>query len=287
MHSYSPTELAQQLARNSAPYFDPLAKISWDRLNTDDYWLPPTALSLYGVPAFAALSEHQRRRLSQYEFLNFIEAGLWLEALFMQRIAVALRRRQARAVMRYRLHELREEAGHSLMFLEIMERSGLALAQRPYRQLWLAQAFVRFAPMDSLAFALATALGEEIPDRLNRFVRKHHAEINPAIAQVCTAHIIDEARHIAFAHDAIDRRLASLPHWRHSPLARFTGVLLRQFIDVFYFPHADLYEQAGLYPGSYWVRTARANPARRAFVRECINPTLQHFARHGLHLRTP
>lgn len=284
MHNYSPTELAQQLTRNSAPYFDPLAKIAWDRLNTDDYWLPPTALSLYGAPAFAALSELQRRRLSQYEFLNFIEAGLWLEALFMQRIAASLRRPQARAVMRYRLHELREEAGHSLMFLEIIERSGLALAHRPYR-LWLAQTFVRFAPLESLGFALATALGEEIPDRLNRFVRKHQTEINPAIAQICTAHIIDEARHIAFAHDTIDRQLALLRPWRQAILARFSGVLLRQFMNVFYFPHADLYEQAGLYPGAAWARAARKNSARRAFVQECLDPTLKRLERRGLHLR--
>lgn len=285
MNNYSPAELAQQLARNSTPYFDPLAKIAWDRLNTDDYWLPPTALSLYGLPAFASLPELQRRRLSQYEFLNFIEAGLWLEGLFMQRLAGSLRRPQARAVTRYRLHELREEAGHSLMFLEVMERSGLALAYRPYRHLWLAQTFVRIAPLESVTFALATALGEEISDRLNRYVRKRQAEVNPAIAQICTAHIIDEARHIAFAHDSIERQLATLPAWRHAALARFVGVLLRQFVAAFYFPRADLYEQVGLYPGASWARAARANPARRAFIDECLNPTLQHFRRHGLQLR--
>ena len=284
MPTYSPADLATQLARNSVPYLDPLARIAWDRLNTDDYWLPPAALSLQGLPAFAALPEAQRRHLSQLEFLHFIEAGLWLEGLFMQRLAASLPAAETAAVAGYRLHELREEAGHSLMFLEVMTRSGLALTHRPYRRLRFAQAIVRLAPLESLAFALATALGEEIPDQLNRFVRKHRTEVNAAIAQVCSMHIVDEARHIAFAHDAIARKLAGLPAWRRAALARVIGALLRQFVNAFYFPHARLYEQAGLVPGTAWARAARANPVRHAFIASCLNPTRQHLAREGLNI---
>lgn len=284
MPTYSPADLATQLARNSAPYLDPLTRIAWDRLNTDDYWLPPAALSLHGLPAFAALPEPQRRRLSQLEFLHVIEAGLWLEGLFMQRLAGSLRAADSPAIARFRLHELREEAGHSLMFMEVMARSGLTLTHRPYRRLWFAQAAVRLAPLESLAFALANALGEEIPDRLNRFVRQHRAEVNAAVAQVCATHIVDEARHIAFAHDTVARRLAPLPAWRRAALARVIGALLRRFVNAFYFPHACLYEQAGLIPGAAWARAARANPARRAFIADCLNPTRQHLARAGLHI---
>lgn len=283
MPTYSPADLAMQLAHNSVPYLDPLARIAWDRLNTDDYWLPPAAISLSGLPAFAAVPEAQRRRLSQLEFLHFIEVGLWLEGLFMQRLAASLHATQMPAIACYRLHELREEAGHCLMFVEIMARSGLALTHRPYR-LWFAQAVARLAPLESLAFALATALGEEIPDRVNRFVRQHRSKVNAAIAQVCSVHIVDEARHIAFANDAVARKLGRLPAWRRAALARLISALLRQFVTAFYFPDARLYEQARLAPGAAWARAARANPARHAFIASTINPTRQRLAGQGLEI---
>lgn len=286
VHPYSSADLASQLARNSSPYVDPLSRIDWGRLSTDDYWLPPAAISLHGVPAFMALPEAQRRRLSQFEFLHLIEAGLWLEGLFMQRLAGSLRATTSATIACYRLHELREEAGHSLMFMEVMARSGLRLTHRPYGRLWLAQAFARLAPLDSVAFALATALGEEIPDRLNRFVRRHRGGVNGAIAQVCSLHAVDEARHIAFAHDTVMRGLADTPTWRRALLARLVAALLQQFIDAFFFPHARLYAQAGLTPAAQWARLARANPVRHAFIADCLNPTRRHLARAGLDLRS-
>ncbi|MHB8744738.1 MAG: diiron oxygenase [Sulfuricaulis sp.] len=80
--------------------------------------MPPEAISLHSVPAFMALSESDRINLSHYEFLNFIEAGLWLEVMFMERIAYSMRHVSwNRAALKYRLHEMREETGHGLMFL--------------------------------------------------------------------------------------------------------------------------------------------------------------------------
>lgn len=83
--------LAAQLSRNSEAYRDPVSRIHWDRLSTRQYWLPPEAISLHDVPEFMALPEADRLHLSHYEFLSFIEAGLWLEGMFMERIARSMR----------------------------------------------------------------------------------------------------------------------------------------------------------------------------------------------------
>lgn len=282
MPSYSPSDLAQQLSRNSSPYHDPVARIRWENLSLEQYWLPPEALSLYGIPPYQTLSDAQRRRLSHYEFLNFIEAGLWLEGIFMERIARALHARgESPGTVQYRLHELREEAGHSLMFLELMERSGLAVPHTRHPRLRLADLFGRYAPRESLGFWMAIVLGEEIPDRLNRYLRSHAEDVCPAVMEVCSLHIIDEARHIAYARAVFEQRLAGLSRWRRMLLRPVIQKLLRQFVDVFYYPRPDLYELAGLLPGHEWARLARRNPHRAAFVDRCINPTLQMFRNRG------
>lgn len=285
MADYSPADLVRQLSRNSTPYFDPLTRIRWDQLGTEHPWLPDAALSLYSVPAFAALAPAQQRRLSQLEFLNFIDAGLWLEGIFLERIARAARRHAGdRTTLRYRLHEMREEAGHSLMFLDVMERSGMSLPAALRRRQPLAQAVGRFAPMESSLFRCAVVLGEEIPDRLNRFIRQHPQGVCPAIVEVCTTHIIDEARHIAFARELLEPRLAALGPLTRAALRVPLQQLLRQFVRVFYYPPAALYELAGLYPGRHWARCAWENPARAHFVQQCIGPTLAIFAHRGLAL---
>jgi hypothetical protein len=285
MPSPASVSLVRQLSRNSSPYHDPVARIHWDGLSHDRYWLPPAALSLHAVPAFMALPEDRRRRLSHYEFLNFIEAGLWLEGLFMERITRSMARAGgSRAELKYRLHELREEAGHSLMFLELIERSGLATPARSGPRRGFAEHFGRHAPLDSIGFWLAVLIGEEVPDRLNRYLRRHPEGVCPVILEIATHHVIDEARHIAYARAVLEARLPFAPAWRRRLLRPLLGRVLQQFVDAFYFPRAELYERAGLTPGRHWQRLARTNPVRRSFVDECLNPTLQMLRQHGLAL---
>src|SRR3990167_6470497 len=79
--------LLRQLSENSLRYRDPVAAIDWSRLDQADFWLPEAALSLCGLPEFDVLAPEVRRRLSQYEFINVMLAGLWLERVFMQRVS--------------------------------------------------------------------------------------------------------------------------------------------------------------------------------------------------------
>lgn len=281
------SNLTEQLSRSSTPYRDPIAGIPWEALDQRAYWLPPEAISLYGVPAFMALPEHQRQRLSQYEFLNFIEGGIWLEGIFMERIARSTRNTRDRRALKYRMHELREEAGHTLMFLELMERSGMRGPPMRHPRLLLTDLFGRYAPLESLAFWMAMVIGEEVPDRLNRYIRAHEGEVSPTIAAMCTLHMVDEARHIAYARGELETRLAGLGSWRRALLTPVMRKLIRQFVSVFYYPTAAVYSSAGLGSGWNWTTLARTNPHRSAFVRRTLDPTLQLLQQQGFAITWP
>lgn len=274
--------LLKQLSVNSEPYHDPLAHLNWDALSLHDYWLPPAALSLAGVASFERQDETVKRRLSHYEFVNFIQAGLWLEGLFLARLSGALKGTESMAEYAYCLHEIREEAGHSLMFLKLMELSGLYLPANSFKRPWLADFLGRYAPMDSRLFWLAVVIGEEVPDRMNRFVRAQGESVNPLIKQMCRLHIIDEARHIARARGHLERGLAHTSPVTRRLLSPVAQLLVRQFVRAFYLPRAEVYVLAGLTPGHDWRRLAYANSVRRDFISQSINPTLNLLARHGL-----
>ncbi|MHB1950266.1 MAG: diiron oxygenase [Acidiferrobacteraceae bacterium] len=275
-------DLLDQLNRNSAAYEDPSSLVAWEQLSFADYWLPPAALSLSGIPEFEALPEDRKRVLSHHEFLNFIEAGLWLEGVFMERMARALRDRGASVPeLRYRVHEIREESGHSLMFLDLIERSGFELSSRRWAPRSL-EFFTRVAPLDSMEFWLATVLGEEVPDQMNRYVRRHRAGVNAAIVQMCGIHIKEEARHIAYAREVVRTKLRGASRPRRAVAALVIRYLLRQFLDAFYCPRPDLYDRAGLSPGRAWYDLSRSNPARQRFLDALVGPSLRSFDPLGL-----
>ena len=103
-------EILEQLSQHQI-YQDPIKRVNWLRLSLDDFWLPEEALSLYGVSEFMVLSDEQRKALSHFEYLHFLEANVWLEGLFMERLArSASYARKNIALLKYHLNELREEA---------------------------------------------------------------------------------------------------------------------------------------------------------------------------------
>ncbi len=279
--------LLAQLNATSEAYRDPLAEVDWARLSLADWWLPAPAVSLAGLPEFEALSEAARKRLSQLEFVHFLHAGLWLERIFMERLAATLHRTGSPLDYAAHLHEIREEAGHSLMFLKLMEQSGLHLPARAFRIPTLADWIGRHVPTGSALFWLAVTIGEELPDKFNRRIRAAGDAINPAVMRMCMLHMIDEARHIARARSVLDQGLRSLGPLRRALLAPVVGILLGEFVRTLFLPRAEIYELAGLAPGARWREAARTNPQRLEFMRQCVEPALTLLQSHGLSIRLP
>jgi hypothetical protein len=267
--------LLRQLSDNSGHYRDPLTAIDWTQLDNGSYWLPEPAMSLYGLPEYASLSPDVRQRLSQYEFINVMHSGLWLESLFLQRLSRRLTPELPRAEYEYFLHELREETGHSLMFLKAIVASGLPLPGRAWRAPRMADFLARHAPTSGALFWLAMVIAEDIPDKFNRHLRNHADAINPVVGQICTLHIIDEARHIAAARSRLDAALSRATPLQKALLNPLMNLLLRQFVDVFYLPPARFYELAGLTHGKWWRKLARNNAVHRAFVNQRLAATLR------------
>ncbi len=265
---------------SGAPYRDPLQILEWGALSTRDWWLPPDALSLHGVDEFESMPVTTQQRLSQHEFLNFIHAGLWLEGIFMQRLGGMLGRAGEAVEYAWFLHEIREEAGHSLMFLRLMDESGLRLP-RPWRAPFLLDVLGRHVPADSALFWLAVMLGEEIPDKLNRHICRADG-INPLIREMAGLHRIDEARHIAYARGVLRGRLERMGRGHKKLLGVAAGALIRRLVRICYRTPAQVYELAGLFPGELWCGRARNNPGRHRFISQCAMPAVNLLRQHGV-----
>lgn len=277
--------LSERLSASSADYRDPLAQVAWESLDPERPWMPEEMVSLYGTPEWEGLTEHQRRYLGQCEFVAFLELGLWLEALFMQRIAARASHGPAHdlADYTYQLHELREEAGHSLMFVEFIRRSGIPPMASRGKRPRMATAFARMAPFDSAGFWATILIGEAVPDQVNRVLYRDE-RLPEAVRQVMAVHMREEARHIAFARSRVGERLDGMSTLRRRALGALVRQVFRQFIDQCFYPPAGVYAQAGLDRPEALARRARANPHRTQVVADCIGPTVDFLAERGLPL---
>jgi hypothetical protein len=280
--------LLKSLNASSAPYVDPLARLHWEHVDTDAWWLPPWALSLAGVGAFEALPLAARRRLSHYEFAYLLETGLWLEAIFIERFGAALNRARDPELRARFLHEIREEAGHSLMFIELLGRSGVQIPPEAHPRQAAATLVGRLVPMSGPVFWTLTVIGEELGDRLNRMVPRgiEDATVSAVVYHMARLHARDEARHIAHTRAECAAATRKLAPWRRVVLARLVGIALDRFADRLYYPPAALYAAAGLPQGVDWRGLARANPERRALVAEATKPTLDFLRSVGWRIRS-
>ncbi len=277
-------ELIEQLSRNSRPYRDPLARVDWERLDRDSYWLPESALSLHGVASFEALPETLHRTLSQQEYLHFAGIDTWIKGLFMERLSRNMQDTGSNtALTRYRLHELREQAGHALLFLELQKRAVTVPYRNPAVSSRILALLTRHTPIESLTYQLLTLIGTELPDRLNRVLRQHRSEICPAVYDMVNLQIIDATRHITQARDAVDAGLR-LPQRRRPWMHTLVRLAFRRIVSLIFFPPAAVYERAGLKPGLQWQHAAQVNAERRRFIISCIAPTRRLLAHSGFEL---
>ncbi|MCI0507361.1 MAG: diiron oxygenase [Gammaproteobacteria bacterium] len=266
-------------------YQDPINRVNWLRLNLDDYWLPEEALSLYGITEFMALSPEQRKALSHFEYLHFLEAQIWLEGLFMERLSLsASYARKNIALLKYHLNELREQAGHSLVFAEIIQRSGLPRVATRFHDLGWMNWFARHSSVDSVTFWLTAMLSQEIPDRINRVIRQNKNTICPAIFDVATFHTVDEVRHISFSRRMVDAGVKELSSGRAFVIRFILQRMLNQFADAYFYPEPGLYDFAGLVPGRSWASLARKNPHRIQFIRQHLAGVLHNLQQVGVPL---
>jgi hypothetical protein len=268
---------------SAAPYQDPLARIDWNGVDRECWWLPPQALSLARVPEFEALPLDARRRLSHYEYVHLLEIGLWLETLFVQRLAQLAYRADDLARRARYFQEIREEAGHSLMFVELIRRSKVVPPGKHGFGLRLAQTLGLVIPSRSALFWAMVVIGEELPDRLNQRLQRGIEDVmlSAVVYRIAQIHSRDEATHAAYARAQCEEATKRLATWQRALLTPLLQRLLDTFARHVYFPPAAVYSRAGLVPAARWRSRALRNSVRRAQVGEMLRPTVEFLCRIG------
>lgn len=274
----------RRLGDAGARYRDPLAAIEWHGAETASPWLPASLAPMTGIDVPADLADDFRLRFNRAEFARLAAAGLWLEGLLISRVTakgfLAHRTDEARVM----LQEVREESGHGLMFLEMIERAGLSgvhLLGPTGLLTWIAH---RLDPATAEFWAMVF-IGESVTDTFAvRALKAADAgeSICPVARQVLQLHHRDEARHIAAARRLLDTRVADMGRIDRFVFARTLRFLLNRFLEATLYPTAASLHALGIAKPGQAARRARKCPERRRLAAACAEPALDLLTRSGL-----
>jgi hypothetical protein len=255
-----PAAIAERLLKSSARQsYDPEVDIDWDAPIPADKWgMQPERMSLYGTGLWEALSEEQRIELSRHEVASIASVGLWFELLLMQMMLRDLYDDDPTgAHMHYALTEVADECRHSTMFGKSIAHFGVPAYGPPQRIHRLGRLFSTVVRGPSAYASILVA--EEILDTWQRDLMKDE-RVQPVTRMVARIHVLEEARHMTFARDEVQRRLSGLSErqvrWQAMLTAQTSFMVARSLVNP------EVYRSVGIDPRE-GRRAALANPHYR------------------------
>jgi hypothetical protein len=263
-----------------AKHYHPIEDVDWSRpIDLESFHFPEHALSIYGTDAYERLTPIERRLLSLHESVSYFSTGIWLENMLMYGFLYHLYAMDyADPDVRYMLHEVADEANHSVMFHEWIRRVGMGYVPVTRLGHFLGRFGERHMPrINPYLFFIGILTGEEPPDHIARLARQDEA-LHPTVRRILEIHSIEEGRHIAYAREYLLRNFSTAPRWRRLHARLIAPFVVLSILNEFYVPRWPVaYDKA---PGELRFRpetkalidAARRgrNPQRAAFRRETL-----------------
>ena len=225
----SSSDVATRLLGSSARMsYDPEIELDWDAPLVDGLWfMQPERMSLYGTPLWESLSSEQQVELSRHEIASIASVGLWFELILMQLVARELYDADSTSARtQYALTEVGDECRHSIMFGRAIARFGApAYGVTPHVHR-LGRGFKALASGVSAYASILVA--EEILDRWQRELMRDE-RVQPLVRMVSRVHVLEEARHMTFAREEVERMVPTLPRPRlalHRTLTAQTAFMI-------------------------------------------------------------
>jgi hypothetical protein len=238
--------IAQRLLRASTQKsFDPEVDIDWEQALADDmFFMPEHRVSLYGTQLWDRMSLRQRVDLSRHEIASTASVGIWFELILLQLLARHIYDLPATSDhVRYALVEIGDECRHSVMFSRMIAKLGCP-AYGPGRLAHNLGRLLKTTAAGPEVFA-AILIAEEILDAFQRELMIDES-VQPLVRRVSQIHVIEEARHVRYAHEELERQMAratpAARTWTRWVVARSAWVISTRLV------HPDAYAAVGLDP---------------------------------------
>ena len=256
-------------------HFDAYADVDWDapemQIRRDDpLWKLREDDPLGGTEWYRSLPAERQSGLGLDLIASKMKLGLQFESVLKQgllRFAAELP--NGSPEFRYCYHEVIEEAQHSLMFQEFVNRTGFD-ARGLTGLDRLGSRFViglgRRFPELFFVFVLG---GEDPIDHVQRRELRRGGPIHPLSERIMRIHVTEEARHLSFARHYLKRRVPELSRMRRVELAIGAPLVLAAMAQMMLRPSRQIVAEYAI-PKAVLDAAYTSNPAHRAATVESL-----------------
>ncbi len=213
---------------------------------------------------YRSLPQHRRARLGCETVASKMKIGLVFENVLKRGLLeFAMTLPNGAPEFRYLYHEMIEEAEHSLMFQEFVNRSGFDAAGLGFLDRLATRRIVRLGRRFPQLFFLFVLGGEDPIDYVQRRELRRGGEIHPLLERIMRIHVTEEARHLSFARSFLKRTVPTLGPVRRVRLAVGAPVILGTMAQLMLKPSPQLVRRYDI-PRSVIAEAYTRNPRHRA-----------------------
>jgi hypothetical protein len=268
------TTLARLSKLSVEKHFDAYADVDWDAPDMqvvagDPRWAPLADDPVAATDWYRSLGPSERSQYGLYRIAASMKTGWQFENLLQRGLLVrAFRLPNEAPEFRYIHHEIVEESQHTLMFQEVVNRSGLPVRGMP----WWARLGGRFlvtvwSRWSPAAFFFLVLGGEEPVDHVQRrTLQVGHP--HPLVERIMRIHVTEEARHVSFARHSLRRLVPRLGWVRRHMLAMQVPLVMGVMTDLMLAPQDELRRHTAM-PRKV-ARQARRSPEARQLMSDSV-----------------
>lgn len=249
-------EVVARLSRLSVTrHFDAYADVDWDsdelHLDPEDpRWEITDGLEPLGQTEwYRSLPQATRARLGCEMVAARMKIGLEFESVLKRGLLeFAAGLPNGAPEFRYAYHEVIEEAQHSLMFQEFVNRSGFNAKGLQRTERWGARQVVKLGRKFPALFFIFVLGGEDPIDHYQRKVLREVPDggLHPLVERIMRIHITEEARHLSFARHYLKRTVPGLGRVRRAILSIGTPLILGGMAQMMLRPSPQLVRRYGI-----------------------------------------
>jgi hypothetical protein len=282
------TELVERLSRQSVvKHFDAYADVPWDdpdyRIDpTDPRWEIEPGSGLGATEWYRSQPPDVRARIGLHSIAANMKAGLQFESILKRGLleyAFLLPDRSPE--FRDAYHEVIEEAQHSLMFQEFVNRTGLEVPGLTWDLKFGARRVIGIARRFPALFFVFVLGGEDPIDHVQRTSLRSGRELHPLLERIMRIHVTEEARHLSFARQYLRSNVPALSRRKRVAIAIQAPLILAEMASVMMRPPRSIVREYGIPKAVIAEAYGPASPSRDA-TRESLRKVRALLVELGL-----
>ena len=280
----------QNLARLShasvVKHFDAYADVDWDapemRIDPADPRWELDDDALVRTAWYQAQPPEVRSAIGLAMIASFMKLGLQFESVLKRGLLeFAWKLPNGAPEFRYVYHEVIEEAQHSLMFQEFVNRTGLDIKGLAWWQRIGARQVIRFARTFPELFFVFVLGGEDPIDHVQRTLLRSGRPVQPVLKRIMQIHVTEEARHLCFARHYLKRNAPKMGGVRRFLMSRRAPFILAIMAQLMMRPSGQIIRTYGI-PDEVIREAYTNNPEHRRKTLEALHKVRELLVEIGV-----